>query len=104
MTEATKTQWSKIQGMAVARAFSLLGSELTLFTLVFREKDLGPGSVAALFIIGTLPAILMAPLAGTLADRYSTRSIIPIFSVVGGVAVFAQTQHLNERFAFLWLH
>jgi MFS family permease len=94
MTEATKTQWSKIQGMAVARAFSLLGSELTLFTLVFREKDLGPGSVAALFIIGTLPAILMAPLAGTLADRYSTRSIIPIFSVVGGVAVFAQTQHL----------
>ncbi len=58
MLEATKTQWSKIQAMAIARAFSLLGTELTIFTLVFREKDQGPAAIAALFIVGTLPMII----------------------------------------------
>ena len=53
MIEPVKTQWSKIQAMALARAFSLLGTELTIFTLVFREKDQGPAAVAALFIVGT---------------------------------------------------
>jgi MFS family permease len=95
MLEVTKTQWSKIQAMAIARAFSLLGSELTLFTLVFREKEQGPAAVAALFIVGTLPSILMAPVAGTLADRYSTKTLIPIFSLLAGAAVFAQTQKLD---------
>ena len=94
MLEVTKTMWSKIQAMAIARAFSLLGSELTLFTLVFREKEQGPAAVAALFIAGTLPMIIFAPWAGTIADRFSTKQVIPIFSVIGGAAVFCQTQHL----------
>lgn len=102
MVSPDKTAWSKIQGMAVARAFSLLGSELTLFTLVFREKDLGPGAIAALFIVGTLPMIIFAPWAGTIADRFSTRQVIPIASVIGGAAVFAQTQQL-ETWAILTL-
>jgi len=95
MFETTKTQWSKIQTMAIARAFSMLGSELTLFTLVFREKDKGPAAVAALFIVGTLPSIIFAPWAGTIADRFSTKQVIPILSVIGGAAVFAQTQRLD---------
>jgi DHA3 family macrolide efflux protein-like MFS transporter len=95
MIETVKTQWSKIQTMAFARAFSLLGSELTIFTLVFREKDKGPAAVAALFIVGTLPSIIFAPWAGTIADRFSTKQIIPILSVLGGAAVFAQTQRLD---------
>jgi MFS family permease len=86
--------WSKIQAMAIARAFSMLGSELTLFTLVFREKEQGPAAVAALFIAGTLPMIIFSPWAGTIADRFSTKQVIPIFSVIGGAAVFCQTQHL----------
>lgn len=94
MLEVTKTQWSKIQAMAIARAFSLLGTELTIFTLVFREKDQGPAAIAALFIVGTLPMILFAPWAGTIADRFSTRAVIPIASVIGGGAIFAQTQQL----------
>jgi MFS family permease len=94
MLEVTKTMWSKIQAMAIARAFSLLGSELTLFTLVFREKEQGPAAVAALFIAGTLPMIIFSPWAGTIADRFSTKQVIPIFSVIGGAAVFCQTQHL----------
>lgn len=94
MLEVTKTMWSKIQAMAIARAFSLLGSELTLFTLVFREKEQGPAAVAALFIAGTIPMIIFSPWAGTIADKFSTRQVIPIFSVIGGAAVFCQTQHL----------
>ena len=94
MLETAKTQWSKIQAMAIARAFSLLGSELTIFTLVFREKDQGPAAVAALFIVGTLPMILFAPWAGTIADRFSTRTVIPIASVIGGATIFAQSQQL----------
>ena len=95
MFDVTKTQWSKIQAMAIARAFSLLGTELTLFTLVFREKDKGPAAVAALFIAGTLPMIIFSPWAGTIADRFSTKQVIPIFSLVGGAAVFCQTQHFD---------
>ena len=89
------TKWSKIQAMALARAFSLLGSELTLFTLVFREKALGPAAVSALFIVGTLPSIIFAPWAGSIADRFSTKAVIPALSVIGGAAVFAQTQRLD---------
>ena len=88
MIEPVKTQWSKIQAMALARAFSLLGTELTIFTLVFREKDQGPAAVAALFIVGTIPVILFSPLAGTIADRFSTRAVIPPLSIIGGAAIF----------------
>ena len=95
MLAPTTTQWSKIQTMAIARAFSMLGSELTLFTLVFREKDKGPVAVAALFIVGALPMIVFAPWAGTIADRFSTKQVIPLLSVIGGAAIFAQTQRLD---------
>jgi len=95
MLETATTQWSKIQAMAIARAFSLLGSELTIFTLVFREKDQGPAAVAALFIVGTLPMILFAPLSGTIADRFSTRQVIPLASVIGGATIFALSQPLD---------
>ncbi|NBW73273.1 MAG: MFS transporter [Microbacteriaceae bacterium] len=88
--------------MALARGFSLLGTELTIFTLVFREKELGPAAVAALFIVGTLPVIIFSPIAGTIADRFSTKTVIPILSVIGGLAVFAQTQRL-ETWAILTL-
>lgn len=95
MIEPIKTQWSKIQAMALARAFSLLGTELTIFTLVFREKEHGPAAVAALFIVGTLPSIIFAPIAGTIADRFSTRQVIPLGSVIGGASIFALSQPLD---------
>lgn len=95
MIEPVKTQWSKIQGIALARAFSILGTQLTIFTLVFREKELGAAAVATLFIVGTLPVILFAPWAGTIADRFSTRQVIPVLSVVAGSAIFALSQDLD---------
>jgi DHA3 family macrolide efflux protein-like MFS transporter len=101
--EPVKTQWSKIQAMALARAFSLLGTELTIFTLVFREKEQGPAAVAALFIVGTLPSILFAPISGTIADRFSTRQVIPIASVIGGASIFALSQPLENWAIWLFL-
>jgi DHA3 family macrolide efflux protein-like MFS transporter len=95
--------WSKIHGMAVARAFSLLGTELTIFTLVFREKNLGPGAIAALFIVGTLPSIIFAPGSGTIADRFSTKRVIPLFSVIGGSAIFAISQQQPQWIMFALL-
>jgi MFS family permease len=90
--ETPTTQWNKIQAMAFARAFGMLGTELTLFSMIFREKDLGPTLVAAVFIAVGLPSILISPWAGTIADRFSTRVVIPIFSLIAGAAIFAQTQ------------
>ncbi|MFM2373991.1 MAG: hypothetical protein RJA75_887 [Actinomycetota bacterium] len=89
--------------MALARAFSLLGTELTIFTLVFREKEQGPAAVAALFIVGTLPSILFAPISGTIADRFSTRQVIPIASVIGGASIFALSQPLETWAIWLFL-
>lgn len=95
MQAVAKTQWSKIQAIATARAFSLLGTELTIFTLVFREKELGAAAVAALFIVGAVPAIIFAPWSGYLADRFSTKTLIPTFSAIGGAAILAQTLSLD---------
>ena len=96
MTQTTTTQWSKIRYLSLARAFSLLGTELTMFTLVFREKDQGPLAVALLFIVGTVPMIIFAPWAGTIADRVSTKVAVPIFSAIAGLAVLAQTLPLQN--------
>ena len=103
MTQTATTQWSKIRYLALARAFSFLGTELTIFTLVFREKDQGPLAVALLFIIGTLPMIIFAPWAGTIADRVSTKVAVPIFSVIAGFAVLAQTLPLESWVVFALL-
>jgi MFS family permease len=73
--------------VALARAISLLGSNLTVFALVLREKDQGAAIVATLFALGTLPLILLAPWAGLLADRYSTRTLIPAASVIQAALV-----------------
>lgn len=96
MIEPTQTQWGKIQALALARAFSILGSQLTVFTLVFREKEAGPAAIATLFIVGTLPVILFAPWAGTIADRFSTKQVVPLFSVIGASAIFTLSQDVDH--------
>lgn len=103
MQAVAKTQWSKIQVIAIARALSLLGTELTIFSLVFREKDMGASAVAALLIVGTLPAIIFAPWSGSIADRYSTKTVIPIAYVVASLAIFAQTLELDHWATLLLL-
>lgn len=72
------TNWAKLRAIATVRAVSILGSELTIFALILREKEKGAGAVATLFALGTLPLVLFAPWSGYLADRFSTKRLIPI--------------------------
>jgi hypothetical protein len=39
MSDAVVTNWKKARAIALFRAFSLLGSEITVLALVLREKD-----------------------------------------------------------------
>lgn len=60
------------------QALSLIGSAMTQFVLLWWITDT-TGSVKALAIAGTaslLPQALLAPLGGTLADRYNRRIIM----------------------------
>lgn len=70
----------------VARAVSTIGNEVAVIALLLRLHDAGGDgwAVAGLLVAGTLPLVLLAPLAGMLADRYDSRSLI-----VGGSLVQA---------------
>jgi MFS family permease len=80
----TTTRWVAIHGVAFARALSTFGTFVTVWTLVFRERSEGPVAIAAMMIAGSLPYVLFGPWVGWLADRFSTRSIIPIVAIAQG--------------------
>lgn len=87
MPSPQHTRWSAVRVVAAARALSTLGSSLTIFALVLREKDQGAAIVALLFAFGTIPLILLAPWAGLLADRHPTRRVVPIASSLQAILV-----------------
>lgn len=74
----TETQWLKIQILSAANGLSFLGSALTTFAVVLRDKNsAGAAGVAALFLCMLIPSIFLSPWAGLLADRYSTKKLMP---------------------------
>ncbi|NBQ92900.1 MAG: MFS transporter [Micrococcales bacterium] len=75
---ATQTQWLKLQILSAASGISFLGSAMTTFAVVLRDKNSqGPAGVSVLFLCMLLPSIFLSPWAGLLADRYSTRKLMP---------------------------
>lgn len=60
---------------------------------IMREFDLGSTEVGLIITVFTLPGIVLAPLAGILADRYGRRAVlIPslvVFGVFGGLCSLA---------------
>jgi len=62
----------------IARAVSLLGDEAALVALTLRLHDSGAGAwwIAALFVSGMAPLVLLAPIAGALVDRYDSRMLL----------------------------
>lgn len=78
---AIVTRWRAIHAIAVARAIGDFGTSLVIWALIFRERDQGPIAVSALFIAAGLPYILLGPWAGWIADRFSTKQIIPVVSI-----------------------
>ena len=89
MSEKVVTQWGKARAVAGFRAFSLLGSEISVFALVLRERGHGAGFVSILMVVGTISLVAMAPLAGWITDRFSTQQVIPFTSVLQGSLIFS---------------
>lgn len=77
--------WAVFTGQAL----SLLGSAVTQFVLLWWITDTS-GSVSALATAGLaamLPQALLAPLGGTLADRYSRRALMIVADAVSALCV-----------------
>lgn len=57
----------------------MLGDEIAIFALLLRQKHQGGGalSIAVILAAGHLPLILLAPWAGTIADRFPVRRLAP---------------------------
>lgn len=80
-----KTQWAKLYALSIFGGLSWLGSALTTFTVILRDKDeIGAAGVSLLLLAMAVPTIVLSPLSGWLADRFSTRAVvIPLLIVMG---------------------
>ncbi len=73
------TPWGKIQILSIAGGLSYLGSSMSTFAVILRDKDsVGPVGVSVLLLAMLLPNILMAPISGQIADRYPSRVVVPL--------------------------
>lgn len=70
-----------IRLLAIARLISEIGDEMALIALIFALKDSGPGAVSLLLATFAASRILVAPLAGSIVDRFPTRRLIVTISV-----------------------
>lgn len=87
MRKANPPGWNTVRVIAVARAVSIFGDELAVFSLLLREKHNGGGalSIAAIMAAGQLPLIFLSPWAGMLADRVPVRRLAPVVNIIQAV-------------------
>ncbi len=80
-----KTPWRKLYVLSTAGALSWLGSALTTFAVILRDKDtVGAGGVSVYLLAFGIPSIFMAPISGLIADKFSSRQVIvPALTVMG---------------------
>jgi DHA3 family macrolide efflux protein-like MFS transporter len=80
------------------QAFSLLGSELVQFALIWwMTKTTGSATVlATASLFGLLPQVFIGPLAGTLVDRWDRRRVMmgadAVIALATGVIIFLNLQ------------
>ena len=97
MSVAASTQRTKsvsmrpFFGMWMGQVFSLLGSELVQFALVWwLTTTTGSATVLALAtMMAVLPRVFVSPVAGALVDRWSRRSIMMAADGLSALAVVA---------------
>jgi predicted MFS family arabinose efflux permease len=69
--------------VAGARAASILGNvvAVTALTLDFHDRGIGAWAVAGLLTAGALPIVLLAPVVGSLVDKFDSRRLIVLSSL-----------------------
>ena len=75
----------------IGQAFSLIGSGLTQFVLIWWITDT-TGSVAALGVAGlaaSVPMAILGPIGGVLADRYSRQFIMAVSDLISATCMLA---------------
>lgn len=80
-----QTQWRKLSVLSVAGALSWLGSSLTTFAVMLRDKDeIGAIGVSYYALAFAVPVIVLSPISGWIADKFSTLTVlIPLLSIMG---------------------
>ncbi|MEN9730802.1 MAG: hypothetical protein RL488_112 [Actinomycetota bacterium] len=64
-----------------------MGSTLTTFAVILRDKDsVGAAGVSGYLLVFAIPSILMAPVSGWIADRYSSRVVVGLAVGVMGMS------------------
>jgi MFS family permease len=103
-TPARTTQWGKLRFLALAGAFSWMGSTLTTFTVALRYKDVyGPIGVSAIMLAMVVPTIIAAPYGGLLADKVSSRILIPSLMTVMGLSSLMLAFDLGFAWSLVFL-
>lgn len=73
------TPFLKIQLLSIAAGLSYMGSSLTTFAVILRDKDaVGPTGVSIILLAMLIPNVLMAPFSGQIADRFESRRVVPL--------------------------
>lgn len=103
--EALKiTQWGKLRFLALAGGLSWMGSTLTTFTVALRYKDTyGPIGISAIMLAMIVPTILAAPYGGLLADKVSTRVLVPSLMTVMGLSSLMLALDLGFGWSLVFL-
>lgn len=83
------------------QAFSLLGSQLVQFALIwYLTKQTGSATVlATATLVGMLPYIILGPIAGSFVDRSNRRRIM----ILADLGIALSTLGLVALFAFGWV-
>ena len=94
-----KTPWRKLYILSFAGALSWLGSSLTTFAVMLRDKDqVGASGISVYLLAFGLPTIFMAPVSGLIADKFTSRQVIlPALFVMG-----ASSLTLSLGFPLWW--
>lgn len=110
MQEPTKLFNRNYLTLWISQFVSRLGTQAFLIATLFWVKE-ATGSAAimgTIALIAGLPAIIMGPIGGTLADRYSRRRIIVLSDAIRGLLVLSLTALIyflpgQTTLALVWL-
>jgi MFS family permease len=86
--------WRDVYILAAMRGLSVAGDILaaTALTLLLQKDGDGGYAVMALLLAATVPVIVLMPVTGAFADRFSSRALMVIVAGLQGVVCLAMTQ------------